>query len=523
MGPKSQPFTSSRSSSGDSQSSTKLRALKEGNTPSPVVKNEPSLPLTFGCEFECVLVYKSPPDELESRKQGIEHAGSQRDQRLRAARIVRNVLSAKPFKVQCNKCGEKFDWRVNFFDPSVTDDTDSTAMWHVEPDGDTPASFEEKFALGKFKEYFTTAGLEIKTRKLRYENLCPKQTVAGCEHAIWCGDEIRAVIERLADRFGKLPSNGLSDLNLKDDGKQKGYLYVNKASSFHVHIGTADSPFLFPTVKYTFAALVAWERHIDRMHAYNRITGSKLPTQDREPKSNNRGELYDKGVYNLPLSLFFTHKAHDKRIRQQFPQHLYRTDLELQYNLDAWLYLVSRATGVGDLRSLFQYSPKTCVINLDNLPIPGVEGAKLNTIEFRQSIWTFDTTATLSFVDFIMKLVIFCHGKSTNDPKMDPMNLFGPGKPYRDGETFQTLKLLRKLNCDPTTTEHYSRQIEGTSTVNQRMELMMNEANKLKGVGGEIGALADLAHKNLEGQMENFSPEKIEAKINQKLLTGGYG
>ena len=500
--------------------------------------------LTLGCEFECVLAYRKPKDELNLSFEQRLHV--QEKQGMRAAKIVKAVLSKK-FTSKCanSKCRAKFDWKPKLTNSNCAGETD---LWRVDFDrGTHPTDGENDALSGAQLTDYTLIGIEIRTPKLEYRPSNDSKQQTRCDqgqHKIAYHQEISAVIERLNASLCKLGADGLHSLfeetkeplayeagqsktydqqlqELKDNGKQRGYLYVNKVSSFHVHIGYPDGPseqFSLPHIKHILYAMLSWERQIDALHAVNRISGSTLPTADYEPRTNNLRPYYDRYVYNQPMSVGFIHKAHVRRLEKNFPRETYAEENWLAYNLDNWMELLSGTTSIGQQLPLIAMGAKSCVINLDNLYTYGGLPKDMRTIEFRQSIWTLDSEATLSFVDFIAKLVQFCAVTTEDEAKKN----FDQESKNRN-VLLDTFDILDKFECKKDTKNHYKACKAGTSTSIKRLIELKQQATRLKDNGAKDQPLLRMVLQNVEDQLSNFSSLNIQAKIHQKLLTGGYG
>jgi hypothetical protein len=502
--------------------------------------------LTLGCEFECVLAYPKPKDEqnLSSSRR----AEMKNTQGMRAAKIVRVVLSNK-FKKKCAGCNEHFDWTPKLTDSKCKGEVD---LWRVDYDIETNPTDGENDALGeaRFTDY-TLIGLEIRTPKLQYRLSNDLKQQACCregQHIIPYDEEISTVITYLNARLCSLSAGGMQPLfeeinepaghttdqsktydqqlqDLRDDGRQRAYLYTNDVSSFHVHVGYPHGPdeqFSVPMVKQILYAMLMWERQIDSLHAVNRISLTSLPTLDSEPRTNDLSPFYDHNVYNQSMSLGFIHKAHVRRFQTNFPRKSYATSPELAYDLESWMKLLRDAESHAPWDLFAFITPKSSVVNISNLKIPnGLLEYPMRTIEFRQSIWTLDATATLSFIDFIVKLTRFCI--NVTEDKADEN--FGEKSENRDVR-LDIFDIMDKLQCKKETKNHYQNWVSDESNAVQRLTALQQQVSKIK-EGRDPKAKEDpflrFVLHNIEHQRKNFSSQNIQGRIHEKLIKGGYG
>lgn len=125
--------------------------------------------------------------------------------------------------------------------------------WQVASDQTVKPSDESKHFP---EEGYAFYSIEVKSRILHLESITKKP---GCNHPLTYSEELKAVLNKLGERFGGLGGEY--------------YLYVNYTCGFHVHIGNEKKSFPLPTVKKVFSIFLACERQIDKLHARHRING----------------------------------------------------------------------------------------------------------------------------------------------------------------------------------------------------------------------------------------------------------
>lgn len=471
---------------------------------------------TIGCELECILVCSKNPTSNKAVN----------------GEALLKILLSRPFESSCAHCHKKYEWQLPIFnkskhDPDGTKKDAHALYWHIDRErGEDFTSFEEKHAIHNFKDRNELQSVEIKTRKFEFDFHSTDPKGKCKKHEILYQDEITAVLDRLNKDLLQFDVKDMSSV-----GEREGlvYLYVNGESALHVHVGSHEHYFPVQTVKHLLSICLVWERQIDSLHSRNRITGTYLPTADPAPKTpvnsqDPKGCVIHSDVYNRPLSVFFSNRAHKAWINTDDENRIQKkSEPRFGYNLDSWLALITgdNVKTIYDVRTLYDNVLKVCVVNLYNLT-PGPENNpqdwKKQTLEFRQHCGTLDPTEVLSCIDVVTKMVKCCQYTTAQVFQA----LFKAGGKYRN-LSLDGVDVLKELQCNDSTIEHHKARKKGQSERMKRLNFIRKQAENVKSQNDVIGSLACLASCNIENELANDSNDKIQETIREKLLKGGYG
>jgi hypothetical protein len=262
--------------------------------------------LTLGCEFEFVLAhYRKPQD---ASKFSIYDHGLD---------VVRTTLASGEHNARCSdpECCKLFKFQL---DVGMSDGSDYS-VWQVGRDGTcNPDSDTLKPLDAAKQQYFSFYPMEVKSRILQFDELQCRAQQAKHKHWISYEQEISLVIEILDRNFG---------LARKHTMESEYHVLLTNNCSFHVHIGNGiedgvNVPIPFNTTKNLFAAFIACERQIDRLHAKHRISATTILNEPSSlPIFHIDQNIYQIGsATNKPLSYYLTSRAYARRRLTEVPE-----------------------------------------------------------------------------------------------------------------------------------------------------------------------------------------------------------
>lgn len=491
--------------------------------------------ITLGCEFEFVLMYHRP-SETEPQH-GPKHG----------VNLIRDAL-CQPQNVKCadSNCNEQFEFTLSV----ISSDGDQYDKWQVGIDQSVIANYSELRSLyskEKLKN-LVFEPVEVKSRILRYDE-AGERADGEHEHWITFQDEITLVLSLLNKNFG---------FGHEDNAGSKYHVLATAQSGLHVHIANGKSLSVpFRTAKKVYSIFVACERQLDGLVGTRDIMGIKLATQAPKRPISGATDLYEHSLnsaYNKPVSAYLIAGTHMRRqwehgspdkpltqslrgdkaiLDQLYPQTRSKTmkdfdDVKFGMNIDSWLTLVNGAEDSVDLCGLNCIMDRQCTLNMRHLPSalplptmmkkplaqdPVLE--KLLTIEFRQHAGTLVALEALSFIDVVVKLVLFCDKTKDEEFQM----LIKPGGKLREPH-FHSLDLLKFFGCTAETYKFYESQILwNNSPLTKQLNLEEEILSKYR----DQIPVADYALSEIEKRRKSMSPAEVQKLITQKLLTGGYG
>ncbi|KAK5175440.1 uncharacterized protein LTR77_000579 [Saxophila tyrrhenica] len=444
--------------------------------------NKPAL--TFGVELE--YIFATRIDQLDEKSLHIT------DRDAIAVDVVRKAVQEK-LQAKCKLCGQDVAFDLRLFDgrrhdteaQAIADalralgdrsfqeqSPDAFTSWEVVTEG-VAAKAAELTALGKDEQMYFFNGCEIKSRVLsRAEDLVVPDEGADHDHKITCEQEIRAVLQKLTQRFCLFdPEEDRAD-----------YLFPNENCALHVHVGQQSDGFELQTVKELLCLNLACEGQIDQMHAVNRITGGDFgikPLSGSYPHYNpyvsgiegtlvNGASRIDETAKNIPLSYPFGQGAY--RRQQQaldiIKPKLYQSEsgyypdsyfdsipglrqLTMRNDIDARLTVIEYAPTLHSLHALYGHRPRSTTLNISNL----MHQADIETVEYRQHASTMSADAILAWVDVVLNMTSYCRDTSREDLQV----LVGSDGSLRKAGTSH-LDLLKAVGCAPETVDHYTRR-----------------------------------------------------------------
>ena len=489
-----------------------------GKRPSDSTSKPEPLNLTIGCEFEFLLAHYCGDKKPTSW-----------DRDAPAKKVVREALRG-PLLVICDVCGKSHESQLRLSD----EEYDDYERWQVAHDGTATPIIGQTELLGEYQDQYEFFSIELKSRILNCES---KEKKAECGHSFKFAEEIRALLTKLNDRFGTFSS---------EDGWTEYFAFVNPKCAFHVHVGNGKNSFPLPTVQKIMSLFLACERQIDGLHARNRIMAFDIDPPfnlpERPLETANFIEL-DEFVYTLPLSMFFMIEANIRRrkdeearkgaLRDRKTQKEPRSkkypetqpddsttwSVRCRNDIDAWVTLVSNAPDLKSLGDLHHNLEKRCNINICNLPY-GPKDPQRNdkscTIEFKQHAGTLEPIAALSFIDFAVSLVRYCH--EANDDEF--YQLIGFGGDFR-GPSFTTSALCREIGCRKETQTYYENRLDTKSKLVSPW--LDNQQNAAEHAVENHDPLGSLILKNIDLERENNKPSNVTERISHKFTKGGYG
>ena len=487
--------------------------------------------LTLGCEFEFVLTHSRP---LVDKKQYRKDHGKD---------VILQALS-QPRSLSCAGCKSAFEFALEV----VSSDENDFNKWQIGYDSIVRPQIEDLLCLGQHRDEFEFYPIEVRSRILRYNETNDRKQQSGQhEHWITFQEEITVVLDLLDERFG---------LAHEDNIGSQYHILPSSRSGLHVHVGNGvDVPVSFSTAKKVYTTLVACERQLDRLFGTDSISGVKLGTEVPDQPISGADDVWQNMIgraYNKPPSAYLIAAAHMRRQWEEpsvsgqlhmimqgvwflfdkfYPQRISKTlknfdKVRFGYDFDSWLTLINGAQDTLDCRGLNCLMDKHCTITLRNIPSSRLSEPpenptedplkRLLTIEFRQHAGTLLPIAALSYIDFVVNLVLRCHNLKEDEFEM----LMKPGGLLRKPQ-FTTLELCDFVKCSAETYEFYRNQTAANEDSVLDKQLNLEEANIQKHTA-KI-PVADYALSEIHKLRDSMKPQAVGALIDEKLLTGGYG
>ena len=475
------------------------------------------LGITIGCEFEFILA------ECRSTKKRLSDDHYKMYAR-QARAAIREALRG-PFSMPCPTCEE-----YSFDLPLTASEVADPEKWQVGTD-ETINTIEGFYELAESMQDYIFYPNEVRSRRL-YLNVVDK--TFSHHHVPTYQEEVGSVLNRINANF--------SDVNKFEPKPGKYFAFVNSSCGFHVHIGNNKDQFPTDTVKKVLCLLTACEKQLDCLHGSNRITGfdfSKPP--QGLPRSILPGvEVINDDVDSLPLSMVLTVEANEYR---WFDRRHHGADLIMEHQLlisdfyskahdwqadlteddlwvarrlcdvDSWLAILRCATDMAGLKKPFDRIGRRCSVNVQNLPTQDLDQYKRRTVEFRQHVATLDASTALGFIEFLIRLVTFCH--------QEPDSLFYPlimrGGRFRKA-TLTPNDLIKELGCALDTRAYYMAKSDRPDNYIDPLSGLHNSDDLA--ASSLVGALA-VRMDNWQG--DNHRQEELQAHIMHKLMCGGYG
>lgn len=476
----------------------------------------PSLDLTIGCEFEFLMVslVEEGDDESMFRQDCI--------------RVVLEALQ-NPLRFTCESCNQE-----GYLVLPIKEIDRSLSHWEIDFDITVESREEEVKALGLFSEDYWFCGLELKTRILG-QAAC--HTKKCCGQGVLVSEEITAVLDRLNNDFGRLDNTS---------GPAKQLIFCNPSCGFHVHMSKLIKSFPQSTIQKILSLMVACEQQFDNIHSVDRITGYMLQDEGglRYPPFPAR-QVIDRHVYNIPLSMFYIADADRKRRRDRgkHGQDFVRKGFEVSESqlstqklvqklpddnfdiwlarrlpeIDSWILRIRSAECLNDVVHLNKEGRRNghiCTFNMANLKMSAGEVFNTDTIEFRQHRGTLHVPAVTHYINFLVRLVVFCHETSDEEfyPLLEPHGSFRARK-------FNVHDLCKAIRCRRVTRDYFRNYLDSDSRM--FLDLRKEEEEYAKNLPPH--PLADLCRHVIKEAHSLTDPRSIEQRIFEKLVHGGYG
>ncbi|USW52117.1 Putative amidoligase enzyme [Septoria linicola] len=502
------------------------------------------LNLSLGIEIEFILLQIMKDDPSQDSGPDV----------LRGQEKVHEALS-RPMYTHCNRCSDNHEYKLKLNSlMNDTDKKDQGGPYHAWSVGHDLLSVNMD---GKFDEQFKSIQehhIEIRSRILHVDGDTKADARDSiCQHRpqVTYREEIEAIYTRLHEEF-LTPSS--------DPIKNAWRMINNQTCGLHVHIGNGgpDRRLPLPTVKNIMNLYFANEKAIDNMHSSTRITGSTLLTNPEfEPYPASPHQQMIDGTMNIPLSAHYMHMAHLNREDPQkylehisknsrdenpalFPNCSFPGDAQLEadaksMNIAAWNRVIANAETIANLRVVHGERKKYSALNIDHMRLPdSAEGAK-QTIEFRQAAGTLDAETALAWVDVLVRLVNYAHGKTVEDvieecekiwnderhSTLDFLATLGFGKKDSQGQKRSV------FNDEHGTFEHYKyatgqfkkgrRDYDSLAQEHYQKDLQIAEAY------GEEDFFYKIVKANSEMTFDETKPWAVRDKIHDKFMIGAYG
>ena len=247
------------------------------------------LDISFGVEFEFILIERFPEDEAWADKtlqQKVYYGLSQ----------VGEILKAMLFT--CGSCGTQFQMPIAVQDASE-DWKANHEQWNVQADDSMKLTRDQRRKLLALDDNCDALGVEVTSRKFFADRDVPvgEGSPTDHRHTINYKEEIETILGALHRAYNSPAA--------ATDGVITRWLVINNTCDLHVHVGNDNKGFPLQTVKNVMSLCTAFERVIDSMHSHSRIRGTSLALAplDALDEVLGTGPLSgDQAVKTLPIT-----------------------------------------------------------------------------------------------------------------------------------------------------------------------------------------------------------------------------